>query len=428
MLRGDTARRVGGTPPVARPIGAFRPSALDWICAIAVISLGTSNLWKAGGPGILPVDPTAASLGAVLLLVALSFINHDRIPGRPWVPAVMGFATFLPALLWTTGASDYSAEKSRTLFTTVFLCVAAPMVLIVSPRRRNAFVLAALVVGLVTAGWLLASGSMSIGGRVTVGDANPIALGRLAATGFVVAAVVALRRRGWVRLISVLAALTCAVAALSTGSRGPAVTGVLAIVVVSLMNTRRRKIQIGMAVVVLMVGCWQAAVQFAPSSAMSRIMTGDHGGAQSTDQRERLLTEAIGVARDNPWGVGWGQLADHLDRAAYIVDQGSRQYPHNVLVEAAAEGGLLALGGLLVLLVVSAARLYAGRSDMIGQALIALWIVAAGSAMTSSDLIGNRMMWMMIGVGLVTRHPGRSTPRVNDPAARQAVSGQRAGP
>jgi O-antigen ligase len=126
-------------------------------------------------------------------------------------------------------------------------------------------------------------------------------------------------------------------------------------------------------------------------------------------------TQAVDVAWHHPLGVGLGNLYRHVEVTGSAVNQGIRQYPHNILLEAAAEGGWIALVALLYVLFVSGRLLWRDASDGVGRAAIALFAFAISNAMLSSDLVGNRLVWVSIGMALAlalrnaTVPPARST-------------------
>jgi O-antigen ligase len=233
---------------------------------------------------------------------------------------------------------------------------------------------------------------------VLIDTANPIALSRVACLAFVILSIAALRSKGTRRLLALAGVTLSAVAAVSTGSRGPFASAVVAVVLVTLM-TKREGGRAGTIVsfVVLALAAWQSVAQFAPTGALDRIAAAQGEGDFS---RIRLLAESGQIFMEHPFGVGWGNIGDYLSVSARVPEQGLQQYPHNVIAEVAAEGGILALAGLMILLVASWRRLRTDATAPQGQALLALWILAVGSAMTSSDVLGDRLMWMMIGVGL----------------------------
>src|SRR5574337_408675 len=139
----------------------------------------------------------------------------------------------------------------------------------------------------------------------------------------------------------------------------------------------------------------------------------DAGGASVDVARQHLATESLAIWWEHPLGVGWGDLGEHLSSQATISLMGDAQYPHNILLEVSVEGGILGLLGLVVLLVASLRRLLTIRHSVTGSALLGLWVFALAGAMTSSDVVGNRLVFLMIGVGLsvpiVATSPSTST-------------------
>jgi O-antigen ligase len=369
------------------------------LSATAVALMGTINLWKVSTiQSRIPIDLTLAATVLAACLTLGTWGLHGLRVERRWVPLVVGFAAFTPALFATTGENAYSVQKSQGLFTLCLLSAAAPMLLLTNQQRRRSFLKVLACLGLAFATWLLLGGSADPSGRMQIDAANPIALSRVACLAFVILGIAALRSKGTRRLLALAGVTLSAVAAVSTGSRGPFASAVVAVVLVTLL-TKREGGRAGtiVSLVVLALAAWQSVAQFAPTSALDRIAAAQ--GAGDFD-RIRLLAESGQIFLEHPLGVGWGNIGDYLSVSARIPDQGLQQYPHNVFAEVAAEGGILALAGLMILLVASWRRLRTAATTPQGQALLALWILAVGSAMTSSDVLGDRLMWMMIGVGL----------------------------
>jgi hypothetical protein len=317
--------------------------------------------------------------------------------GQGWTPAVVGFALFTPALLVTSLDHPYSVSKVEALFTINVLCVLAPLVVLTSHQRRAAVVRVAGVLAVGVSLLVLASGtsSLSMSGRIQLADGNPIALGRVACIGLVVFATAIIRRRH--RLLSLVGLGICAAAAVSTGSRGPLGAAVVAVAVIVLASPHNRLAALA-STAMLGVGAWYSVKYFAPNESIQRLADAT-GGATDT-VRVKLATESLHIWWDHWFGVGWGDLGRHLSTDATFAIQGDTQYPHNMLLETAAEGGICAIVGLTVLLVASWRRLRSTTSGATGSALLGLWVLAVGSAMTSSDLVGNRLVFLMVGVGL----------------------------
>lgn len=373
------------------------------MCASALAVLGTVNLWKVSSvQDRFPVDLTLAAAALVAALIASSLVfGVGRLEGRSWIPLTFAFATFLPATIPTSEANPYSVQKVSALFTSILLVLAAPTILLITAQRRRIFLLVVTGIGFVLSAWLIVGGSTAVSGRVQIDNGNPIALGRMTAVAFVTCAVAALGFRGRRRWVAVTGMAISAVATVSTGSRGPLAAAVIGVLLVVLLSRHHRSRLVTVAgLVSLTVAAGVAVSQFAPEGSLDRI--GDATGGASDAFRGHLISESLAVILAHPEGVGWGLLGDHLSSSARSATQGYTQYPHNVLLEVAAEGGLLALVGLIVLLWVSWRRMRTAAVTPVGQALLAVWVMSVVSAMTSSDVIGNRLMWMMIGIGIAT--------------------------
>ncbi len=109
---------------------------------------------------------------------------------------------------------------------------------------------------------------------------------------------------------------------------------------------------------------------------------------------------------------------------SFYVAAGARQYAHNIFIEAALEGGFVALIGLVCILVIAVARLRAASGiSTTDLALFAISLFAIANAMVSSDLGGTRLLWVLIGVGLATALPPTRPPAASsapDPAQSRA--------
>ena len=375
-----------------------RSVLIDVLAMVAVAMVGTVNLWKVQTlQDLVPLDLTLVAILAAILAVLSAVVSRGLRIEKHWLLLVVSFLLFVPPALWANPNSPYSTSKVQNLFTVVLLVVAAPMMLVTTDRRRSILVAVLAGLGLALSCALLLAGSATVEGRVEIDSANPISLSRIACLSFVILGVAALRWHGIARLSALTGMALSVVGAVSTGSRGPVASAVAAVLLVALLTRRHQsRAAVTGGVIGLAVAVWQAISQFAPDSALERYATAGFADAQ----REHLLTESALVAFRHPWGVGWGNLADYLSAQAIIPIQGRTQYSHNVIAEVAAEGGVLALLGLVIVLVASWRRLYAAANTVTGQALLAAWVLAVGSAMTSSDITGNRLMWMMIGVGL----------------------------
>lgn len=385
-----------------------------WLVGIVLAVLATANLYVPDLGGGLLTDPTTIALG-ISLVLALWAWGRDRFRlGRAHLVLAVVVVSFLPGLVMAAD-HNYGQAKVMGLLAT-FAVTGVALQLMVSPRVRLVFLWAVGVSGAVVAVALVLFGeSVTYFGRWSIFELNPISLGRMAALGAVLAVLAAVRTRGGRLVALIAAAAVCAYAAFLTGSRGPALAAAIALLVAVPPGRRirvsRRTAAIGAGVT--LVGL---VVAF---TAATKLLVIDTSG------RALLWQESFMLALKNPLGVGFGDLYGKVTVQPWETSTDTA-YSHNVLLEAAVEGGWLALVGLVFALVASFRCLYRDAATRTGRAMLAVWVFALANACLSSDLVGNRLMWVMIGAGLALmlrdRTPGdgvtSSRPRVlfADPA------------
>ena len=227
--------------------------------------------------------------------------------------------------------------------------------------------------------------------RFSIGTTyNPIWVGRTAAIGVLISLALILggfsRRASWVGYVSLPFLI---VALLASGSRGPVVALLVALVVLVALvmqnrALRRRLVQIAVGVAVAAV----VAALIVPSSAVDRSASFLFGNtsALSSNGRTQLWGEALSLFYGHFWtGVGTGGFAEHAPTGIF--------YPHNIVLEAAAELGVLGVAVLVAFLFLAlrtgfrAWREAASHEDRIAAALILSILVATVLNSLLSDAI-----------------------------------------
>jgi O-antigen ligase len=340
----------------------------------------------------LPIDLT---LSAALLLVVVSAVAVFRqglvLKNLGWVAAV--FALFALAVLQTDFAG-YGGDKTSRLLTLTFLAALAPFAILHDPIRLRRFLNALAVVGLVMAagGWLgLLSGDAAA--RLTSFGSNTIGLGR--ATGVTVVWVAALALGGRISLpLSASLIAVAGVPLVASGSRGPLFVALGALVVAALLSSRVAipRLPRLLAVFLVITGSLAFAFATAPQAATERI---DLILGGELDRSGFIRVEIAGLSWERiqtaPLGIGWGGFASTID---FI-----EQYPHNILLEVALEAGWLAGLILIGASSIAAFRLYRATREL-GVGVLAVFIFAAGNALVSGDVNDNRLLFVMVAVGL----------------------------
>jgi O-antigen ligase len=152
---------------------------------------------------------------------------------------------------------------------------------------------------------------------------------------------------------------------------------------------------VSLLVILAFAGLAYAAVLSFGGSGLDRLESGVDSG------RSDLYAQTWDIIREQPIvGIGWGNFPLYI--FDYASDDGTL-YPHNILLEVWMEGGILALLGFLVLSFFALIRAYRAALDRAwSSALFGLLVYALINALFSSDIVGNRLMWILIIVAVLT--------------------------
>lgn len=338
----------------------------------------------------IPVDFTLLLSVITVIGVVRSWARESlRVPRIMNLVLIAVVALAVP-VLWST-LEGYSHTKTTELFSLTLLAAIAPGFLIRSFDHADTFCRTVAALGVVLAAAAFLSGEkIEATSRLITNANNPIALGRvcgLACLYFLLRAFVQ-RRNVWRNLV--LAGLPFG-AVVASGSRGPLVGLVLALLVAitagvvpskggdaSRRHRRRRTaggLVVGGAAMVIVV----VALQTSGTDRAFRLTEGNTA-------RHNLYAEAWAIVIDNPVGVGWGDIRPGTAANA-------RYYPHNIVLELAAEGGWL-IGGAFVVL--SLSLVWAGplmSRHPTTLTIYAFFVFALANALVSSDLNGNRPLF-----------------------------------
>lgn len=239
---------------------------------------------------------------------------------------------------------------------------------------------------------------------------NVISLGVQGAEALMVATFLLVKgRRRWHQLFAAAVIPVSLVALLASGSRGPVLGGSLGLLVLLVMLARSRRAALRIvALGVVVVASFVLVLQLVPSGAAHRslsIVTGTKSGLASNG-RDQLWTAAWDTFSAHPLlGVGTGSFATHGRRIVCPGPGCLDRYPHNVVLEMAAELGILG-AVLMIVVIVSAAvailrvRSLGGRRAEYTPILFALFVAASTTAMLTGDVSGDGGIWLQGGIAL----------------------------
>jgi O-antigen ligase len=382
-------------------------SVWRWIPAVVTSGFVMAGFIKRTGSLLgVPLDLTVAFALLTALLVGLHLVVSG-IP-REAHGVVLAFTLLVPPMLWSA-TTDYGTDKVARLFTITFLAILAPVVLIrdTGDVARHLWALTGAC-GIVVASALLDPklSSEYEGAPIRTDSANTIALGS-AAGHVMVVLTLGLIWKGVPRL-AVLAVAGAVYVSLQSGSRGPLLSALAAVLVGSLVTRVRPDYRrIAAFVALLLVGV-VVAYQAAPYYAQQRILSVVEGGGDSSvDARVRLYQDALASISRHPFGIGWGSFEG--------ITFGGYTYPHNLPLEVLAEAGLV-LGGLfLAWMCFQILRAHRITVEYVGAAVFAIVIFWFGKSMASSDFNDNRVLLYVLGIaiaaGSVSAAGGRRSAR-----------------
>ena len=375
------------------------PSALALLLFAGGVKASPAVLAVLPGPS---VDLTV--LGALLVAAAVvAGLFRQRLVLPAGALAVIGLWAAFAVGLFGPAPTAYASEKAARLFTLTLLAAVAP-VFILRTRPRQWLWLAMLVlVGVVTAGLTaVRPGALAAGSdRLAAEGSNTIAAGRALGVALVVLCVLA-GLRVVPRSLALPGIALFGWGTLHTGSRGPLLAAVIALVAVAALRAgdawRRLRRLLGVSVA-LALALIAASRIFDGSFAVQRATGLQGSDGASVRVRGALWTEALRLIPERPFGVGWGGFGPHLP-LPYRVELGAgRLYPHNVVLEVAVEAGWLAAVGLLVFAALGVWRLSRSADPRIGTTFTAVAVFFLVNAMVSGDVNDNRGMFAAIAMG-----------------------------
>lgn len=373
-----------------------------WVYSLALAFWASSwNLRLSILMAWLPIEPTWFASGIVALCVVHRFGQPVRVqPAALW-PLALLCVGFLPGALRSSG-DGYGPSKLAAMLFILLPVVCAATLLLDSREARRTWLWAQVIVGVaVTAATLRFSDPTSLlePGRYTLPTVDTIWAARLVGAAIVVLLLVGLavpRRLRWTLPLAALAGIVL----IRIGSRGPFLFVLVAIALVLLVGgcfARRRAWLLLAAGAVAVLSFLYAAAQ--GGSGGKRIA----GSLQSgfTDPvRSRLVQDAFRLGEGNPLGVGWGDFAQNSFVGNQLANANGDSYAHNLAAEAFSEGGLLALICVLVVVLVGLLRLKRLSHDPYEAALLGAMLFWVLNAQVSSDVVGNRFMWITLASAL----------------------------
>jgi putative inorganic carbon (HCO3(-)) transporter len=351
--------------------------------------------------------------GWIVMAICFAFIRGSALPFSVLrtAPVVLslGLGALLLARLDASHVTGYGTEKVQLFVTQNLLLLVAGIIVGRTRRHVDLFLALTLVVAVASAVVLIdkfigGHAEQVLPGRFALSpEQNPIFLGRKSADGLIIAiyllvgSVAALPYR--ILALACLPAL--AIALVAAGSRGPVlglllgVAALLALLVRS--RASRRRIPLLVISVVLAVVAIGIVV---PHEATQRSLSilSDAGSGVSSNGRSQL------------WSLAFEQFAGHplegVGTGGFAVVAPVERYPHNILLEGAAELGVAGLLLLLGVMVSAFSRLLGAwrraPDDLrpVIAVVLALLVASIANSLLSGDITVNDSVWLFAGLGV----------------------------
>ncbi len=376
----------------------FGSRALDGALVAGLVMVGLGNLAvPASLQTLLGPDYLLIAFGLLGLAVILR-LRTSILRRPPWaVAAILGLSA-VPGFI-VGPQSDYGMQKVQTFVIIVVLLIAAASLSDVERGARHVMT-ATIVIALLFALLMILASERLPNDRVTLVGLNPVGVARLIALGgalLVATLVTWARGRNALATLGVAGLVLCTVATALTGSRAPLLSAAVAGGAVWLARQRtshRRPFwRSPVSWVVLALVGFVLGVAAALGTLTSLASRGASG-------RSELYSAAVSSIVADPLGLGWGNFGSLVGRDDAVV------YPHNLYLEAAVEGGMLAFAAMaavtawcLVLAVTNFRATLHASSLMV----LAFYVFALANAQFSSDIVGNRMLWVAMAL-VVAEH------------------------
>lgn len=388
-----------------RPFWYSLFTSLDINSIAIVLFLRAGAIKESEGMTWLPVDLTvvSAALCAILLFVRLGLSRWQVPKSILWMYGLFGL--FLFGLL-NQPYTTYAVEKSQRLFTLTLLSATAAAVLFRNREQVRKLIIAMSVVSLS----ILVTGLQSLGSdiasRMVGGSADTVATGQLAGTAFLGVLIWGLEGSAGRFGVSLVFLAISLISLLAAGSKGPIVAcgvvtlSLFVIYKAKLAGVIRRLLLILLVLAVAVTVLWQML----PTGSTGRIANfftdGFNEASSSTAMgRTEFYSVASSSIPDYPFGAGWGGFGS-------LIEDSSRQYPHNIILEIFLEAGWIAGLAFVLLLSQSLYRLglIAWRANTwVMRAAFALLVYYSICAMFSGDVNDNRTLFVLMFIALSLR-------------------------
>ena len=351
-----------------------------------------------------PIDLTLLFFG-LSILSALFLIVLRRIKvNKMALGGVILYLTFSAwigfTLIWAPN-NPYAAEKAVRVLTLVFWAYAgAALVIANKPERvvRFYFLLVLAAVWFAAESWAVYIGSGSTEPHLErVLGGNYLGMGRVVgmAINILVVGLLLGKEKGLFKIFSSIIVMFFFVTLLILGGRGPFIATLMSTLVAFLLTRNLFKL---MPILLVMGVLLPIAAEVVPLTTLYRlqILLEEPSGGTSTQGRLQRIEGAWEQITEAPvFGQGVGSFYwYHGDPSL------ERDYPHNILLELAAETGLVGVSLFVFLVLFSIRKIQWTKISQHQLHFVAILMLVNTllNAMVSGDIPDNRLLFTVLGL------------------------------
>jgi O-antigen ligase len=399
-------------PKMSLLLAAGLPLGLGLIAwpEVTLVLYANAGLFKADPrlSGLSSLADITLALGAILaaIIAYRLVLRRERVTWRREMSLALIFASVILLGLTYTPAGSYGTDKAFRFVSLTLLAFFTPLVVIKSYRSAWLFLLGWL--GLATLMTIDALSRLGTGQRLSGFNATTIAVSRTVGVAIIIllfAVLMGRVSRRW-QMLAGVGLLPMALVMIGSGARGPLLTlvgivALTAIVAIARPGHRMRSLLMVLTLGVVVAGVFASGLVPAPSRERFGLLFDQAGADTSSQARAMVMEVAWQLFTTSPViGRGTGSVS------AFGAGQ-EQFYPHNILLELAAETGLLGVGFFLGIVGMVLWRLLSKLGADASQGplwltLLAMLLFALLSAMVSGDLSDGRNMWLFAGIAIAT--------------------------
>ena len=372
------------------------------VLALFVVTLlGRFTLDRVGVTQYGDLDLRVVAVGGLLLVTLL----WRLLPGpchyrHRWSPSAQLTLVLIGYLAVTVFWSPPGARITQSILDLVYLALLVALTVTISApdpsRARRVIIISMLTAGVIYALAGLLIGQTDQQGRTTAFGGGPNVYVRVIVLGIIasIALTIIYQRKLFLLTIPALVA-----AGALSGSRGGTLAALATGLVIAVLRWRRLSWRSLLAAMVVggaaVIGC---TYLLEPKEiwALQQRFISDIFVQDQFSGRPELFNEGLSIAFGHP--LAGGGLDSFYAWFGRSEDLG---YPHNLLVDVAATGGLIGLGLFIAVVVAFVRDGRPWRSMPADQmALIAAALYVAVASMFSGDIYDSRFVWIFVAMAM----------------------------